>query len=154
MGILTTQFPELPKFVKSDKCTEIVIRGSETGKLYGLICTDDIGLEYHYLYRPDVEFAWTGGTLNSPQIHKSAKVIYSTYDIYDEDNNLISVGVSKQELLNNIDNYSTVGFNSSSTFLSSLNGVKVLLPAVVLLTVGCFAIRKAYNFLKLTLKGA
>jgi hypothetical protein len=156
MGILTTQYPEIPAHVLQEGRNNIIMykyNGS-------YIILDNASSDGHYLNNigdayiyKEGDSSWSKYFLSSTTI-AGKTIIFSSFDVIDSNDNILSVGQSVSEIRKNYQSYSTVGDYSSSTFLTSLNGVKILLPAVVLLTVGCIAIRKAFIFIKSTVKGA
>lgn len=161
MGILTTNYPEFPDFVKSDKCESVVlVKELYVNKRYILEVTPvgSVSTYYAWDYSNNSE-SWvkigTGVTgINAPYQLDDVSVIFSTHDIYNSNNQLISKGMPKSEIIVNSQSYATVGNYSSSTFLTALNDTKLLLSIAFVLAIACIGFRKAFGWLRCTIKGA
>lgn len=161
MGILTQSYPELPDFVKSEKCESIVlVKELYFNKRYILEVTPagSVSTYYAWDYSNNSE-NWvkigTGVTgINAPYQLDDVSVIYSTHDIYNSNNVLISKGMPKSEIITNSQSYATVGLYSSSTFLTALNDTKLVLSITFALLIACIGFRKAFLWLRGCIKGA
>lgn len=152
MGILTTSYPELPEFVKSEDCTKIVLAKALYYNQYYLEVAPANKVSTYYVFSSDSD-SWikhsTGVSFPS-----DCQYIFSTYDIYDNNNNLIAKGMPKSEIIANSQSYATVGNYSSSTFLTALNDTKFVLSIAFALVIACIGFRKGFNWLRGTIKGA
>lgn len=154
MGILTTNYPELPDFVKSEKCEKIVlVKELYLSKRYILEVAPAGSVSTYYVY--DVlngSDSWV--KTNTHYQLDDVSVIFSTHDIYNSNNQLIAKGMPKSEIITNSQSYATVGNYSSSTFLTALNDTKLVLSIAFALVIACIGFRKAFNWLRGCIKGA
>lgn len=154
MGILTQSYPELPDFVKSEKCEKIVlVKELYLSKRYILEVAPTGSVSTYYVY--DVlngSDSWV--KTNTHYQLEDVNVIFSTHDIYDNNNNLIAKGMPKSEIIVNSQSYATVGNYSSSTFLTALNDTKLVFSIAFVLVIACIGFRKGFNWLRGCIKGA
>lgn len=154
MGILTTQFPELPSTITQEGRSVVFYKHNDN-----YIILDNATFDGHYINNIGNAYiykvgqtSWNKYFLSSTNLSEKT-IIYSSFDIVDN-GKILSVGQPLSEMRSNMTSYSTVGLYSSSTFLTALNDTKLVLSIVFVLAIACIGFRKAFGWLRGTIKGA
>lgn len=154
MGILTTQFPELPETITQEGRSVVFYKHNDN-----YIILDNASYDGHYINNignayiyKEGQASWDKYFLSSTNLADKT-IIYSSFDIVDN-GNILSVGQPLSEMRSNMSTYATVGNYSSSTFLTALNDTKLVLSLAFVLVIACIGFRKAFGWLRGTIKGA